>query len=227
MLQRATEIDPNLAPAYAALTWAHLQDFVLGFSDDPVKSIDGVSRCAEQALKLDERDAIAYTVRGGAHLFGRNHVAARNDLEMALDIDPSLAFARMTLGMVQNWCNRPDDAIPHFDEAERLSPKDPGLWLSLMGRCLAHLIRGEFEEADAAGKRAIAVPNAPLIVHFIHVAALGHLGRVGEARASVDTMLRINPNFSLKYVDRLLPTNEPNIRDLILDGLAKAGAPEG
>ncbi|MCZ6771062.1 MAG: tetratricopeptide repeat protein [Proteobacteria bacterium] len=226
LLQRAIEIDPNLAPAFAALAWAHLQDFVLGFHDDSAAALEGISRCAEQALKLDEREAIAYNMRGGAHLFRRNHAAARTDLEMALDIDPSLAFARMTLGMVHNWCNQPDDAISHFDEAERLSPKDPSLWLSLMGRCLAYLIRGEFEEADKAGKRAIAIPNATLIVHFIHTAALGHLGHLDEARTSIETMLRINPKFSMKYVDRVLPTNEQNIRDVILDGLRKAGAPE-
>ncbi len=72
---------------------------------------------------------------------------------------------------------------------------------------------------------AIAVPNATLIVHFIHTAALGHLGHLDEARTSIETMLRINPKFSMKYVNRVLPTNEQNIRDVILDGLRKAGLP--
>ena len=83
-----------------------------------------------------------------------------------------------------------------------------------------------FEEADVAGKRAIAVPNAPLIVRFIHTAALGHLGRAEEARAAIETMVQINPGFSLKYADRVLPTNEQNIRDIVLSGLRKAGVPE-
>ena len=122
LLQRATEIDPNLALAFAALAFAHLQDFALGFSDDPPAAIEGTMQCAEQALKLDAREAIAYNMRGGAHLFRREHSAARNDLETALDIDPSLAFARMTLGMGHVWCNEPDDSIPYFDEAERLIP---------------------------------------------------------------------------------------------------------
>ena len=76
-----------------------------------------------------------------------------------------------------------------------ISPKDPNLWLSLMGRSLAFLIEGRFEEADEAGKRAIAVPNAPIIVRVIHAAALGNLGRLDEARASIDTMQNLDPGF--------------------------------
>ena len=76
LLQRATEIDPNLALAFAALAFAHLQDFALGFSDDPPAAIEGTMQCAEQALKLDAREAIAYNMRGGAHLFRREHSAA-------------------------------------------------------------------------------------------------------------------------------------------------------
>ena len=108
-----------------------------------------------------------------------------------------------------------------------ISPKDPNLWLSLMGRSLAFLIEGRFEEADEAGKRAIAVPNAPIIVRVIHAAALGNLGRLDEARASIDTMQNLDPGFSLKYVDQVIPTNEVIVREVILNGLRKAGAPEG
>ena len=107
-----------------------------------------------------------------------------------------------------------------------IGPKDPNLWLSLMGRSLAFLIEGRFEEADEAGKRAIAGPNAPIIVRVIHAAALGNLGRLDEARASIDTMQNLDPGFSLKYVDRVIPTNEVIVREVILNGLRKAGAPE-
>ncbi|MEE8350994.1 MAG: hypothetical protein V3R37_02225 [Rhodospirillales bacterium] len=58
-------------------------------------------------------------------------------------------------------------------------------------------------------------------------AALGQLDLVDEAQAEIRTMLRINPGFSYKYVDRVLPTNEKNIREVILDGPRKARVPEG
>ena len=95
-----------------------------------------------------------------------------------------------------------------------------------MGRTLAFLIEGKFEDADTVGKRAIAIPNAPLMPGLIHAAALGHLGRNDEARAAIDAMLGINPGFCLNFVDRILPTSEEKVRKVILDGLRKAGVPE-
>ena len=188
LLQRAIETDPNLAPAFAALAWAHVHEFALGFTDDPTAAIEGIMKYAEQALKLDEREAFGYTMRGAGYLFRRDHAAAQNDLNTALKFDPSNAFARMILGMSYNWCNQPDDAIPHFDEAERLSPKDPNLWLALMGRTVSHLIEGRFEEANEAGRRAVTIPNATLVAHFIPTDVihdtLAHFRRVMEASRS-------------------------------------------
>jgi adenylate cyclase len=227
LFQRATDSDPNLSPAFAALAVTHIMDFLLGFTDNPAAAIEGAMRRAEQALKLDAREVFAYTARGVANMIRRDHPAARNDFKAALDIVPSYSFALMTFGMSHTWCNQPDDAIPYFDDAERVSPKDPLLWLSLMGRTLAFMIEGKFEDADAVGKRAIAIPNAPLMPRLIHAAALGHLGRNDEAQAAIDVMLGINPGFCLNFVDRILPTNEEKVREVILDGLRKAGVPEG
>jgi TolB-like protein/Tfp pilus assembly protein PilF len=226
LLQRATEIDPSLSPAFAALAFTHIQDFFMGFTDNPAAAIEGATQRAEQALKLDGREATAYTTRGQANLIRRDHPAARNDLNAALNIDPSYALAHMTMGMSYTYCNQLDDAIPYFDDAERLSPKDPMLWVSLMGRALAFLIEGEFEDADAVGKRAIGVPNAPLVPRLIHAAALGQLGHIEEAQAEIDVMLKINPGFCVSFVDRILPTYEEKVRNVILDGLRKAGVSE-
>ena len=226
LFQRATEIDPNLSPAFAALANTHVEDFFLGFTEDRVSAIEGAMQYAEQALKLDDREAIAYTARGATYLIRRDHPAARNDLKAALDIIPSYALALMLLGMTHVWCNEPDDARPYFDDAERVSPKDPQLWLSLMGRTLAFLIKGNFEDADAVGKRANAIPNAPLMPRLIHAAALGHLGRNDEAQAAIEVMLALNPGFCLKFANHILPTNEKKVREVVLDGLRKAGLPE-
>ncbi len=226
LLQRATEIDPGLSLASAASAHTYLNEVFLGFADNPQAALETGLRLANQALSIDDREAFAYVIRGALNLFRRDHPAARNDLNIALDLNSSDASAHMILGMSYNWCNEPETALRYLDDAKRLSPKDPMIWLSLMGRALACLIEERFEEADVAGKRAIAVPNAPLIVRFIHNAALGHLGRAEEARAAIETMVQINPGFSLKYADRVLPTNEQNIRDIVLSGLRKAGVPE-
>jgi adenylate cyclase len=227
LFQQATGLDPNLSLAYAAHAYTHLQDMYQGITDDRLAALEIAMQLANQALVIDNCESFAYVIRAIINLFRRDHPAGRNDVKFALEINSSDAMAHMVLGLSYNWCNDPDGSLKYLDDAERLSPKDPALWLSLAGRTLNCLIEERFEDADAAGKRAIAVPNAPLIVRFIHAASLGHLGRTVEARDAIETMISINPKFSMKYVDRILPTNEPHVRGIILEGLQKAGAPEG
>jgi len=223
LFQRAIQIDPNLSTAFAAIAFTHTEDFFHGYSDDPASAVEDAMKFAQQALKLDDREVTAYVMRGVVNLIRRDHASACNDLKTALKIVPSNALALMVLGATHAWSNKPDEALPYFDEAERISPKDPVLWLSLMGRSLAHLVKGEFENAVSMGKRAIAIPNVPIAPHQFHVAALGHLGRHKEAKAAVDAMLQLNPDFRLSFVEHMLPTNDETVRTFILDGLRKAG----
>ena len=225
--QQATDLDPKLSLAYAAHAYTHLQDMFQGFNDDRTAALDNAMQLANQALGIDDRESFAYLIRAIINLFRRDHSAARNDIKSALEINSSDAMAHMVLGLSYIWCNELEGALKYLDDAERLSPKDPALWLSLIGRTLNCLIEERFEDADAAGKRAIAVPNAPLIARFIHAACLGHLGRTVEAQDAIETLISLNPKFSIKNVDRILPTNERHVRAVILEGLQKAGAPEG
>jgi adenylate cyclase len=227
LFRRAIEFDPRHSPAFVGLAYTHVQEMYLGLTDDPAKALDQAMRFTGQALNLDDRDSFTYVIRAITNVFRRDHPAARNDARTALDINPSNAMAHMVLGISYHWCNEPGPSSHCFDEAERLSPRDPVIWLSLLGRTLGYLIEEKFEEANAVGKRAIAISNVPLVVRFVHASALGHLGRAEEAQTAINTMLRINPGFSLKYVERVLPTNEQHVRDIVLNGLVKAGAPVG
>lgn len=225
--QQATDVDPSLSLAYAAHAYTYVQDMYQGFTDAPTAALEKAMQLANQAIGIDDREPFAYVIRAITNVFRRDHSAARNDTRIALDINSSDAMAHMVIGLSYNWCNEPDGSVKYFDDAERLSPKDPVLWLSLLGRTLNYLIEEKFEDADAAGMRAIAVPSAPLIVRIIHAASLGHLGRTGEAQTAIETITSIKPDFSLGYVDWILPTNDPHVREVILKGLRKAGAPEG
>ena len=162
-----------------------------------------------------------------ANLIRRDHASAHNDLKMAISINPNSAFSHITFGMYHDWSDQPDEALSYFDEAERLSPKDPMMWLLLMGRSIAHLLTGEIEQAAVVGKRSVAYPNAPTIAYLIYAAVLGHLNRSEETGAAIESALRVNPKFSVKFADQVLPTNVQRVRDSILDGLRKAGAPDG
>jgi adenylate cyclase len=54
-------------------------------------------------------------------------------------------------------------------------------------------------------------------------ASYGHLGRLDEARAAWQEVLRVNPDFSLDYRRKVLPYKNPEDFELMVGGLRKAG----
>ena len=53
--------------------------------------------------------------------------------------------------------------------------------------------------------------------------ALAHLGRLDEARESIEALHRLNPEIDLALVRDYWPISEPHLLDRLLDGLQKAG----
>jgi len=80
-------------------------------------------------------------------------------------------------------------------------------------------------------KRAIKTNrNVAAFVHFYHAAALAHLGRIEEARASIQTGLALDPDFTLSHFHASTPTDHPTClvqRARIAEGMRKAGLLEG
>jgi adenylate cyclase len=56
-------------------------------------------------------------------------------------------------------------------------------------------------------------------------AALGHLGRIDEAKAVVAELLKAQPNSSLR-MSRSSGFHDPRMAELYITGLEKAGLPE-
>lgn len=55
--------------------------------------------------------------------------------------------------------------------------------------------------------------------------SLTHLGRIDEARATLDDLMRRRPDFSRDLVDRILPWADAAAKECYLEGLRKARLP--
>jgi adenylate cyclase len=85
---------------------------------------------------------------------------------------------------------------------------------------IAHLMAGRHEEAAICARRVLDLrPDQPHAYRLL-AASYGHLGQCEEARAALDEMYRLQPNFSVETL-RLL--NRPALVDRLLDGWRKAG----
>lgn len=112
ILNKAIEIDPNLALAYNNRGWSYLE---LGQYEQ------AISDC-NKAIDLDPRLALAYSNRGLAYVKLSHYEQALADCNKAIDLNPNLALAYTNRGQAYIGLGKYDEAIADFDKALRLDP---------------------------------------------------------------------------------------------------------
>ena len=90
----AIAADPAHAAAHAGLAEAYTE--LAGFYIDPRQAMPEAKRAARTAIGLDERLAEAHAALGYVHLvYDWDGPAAERELLRALDLNPTLAAARL------------------------------------------------------------------------------------------------------------------------------------
>jgi TolB-like protein len=129
LCERAVELDPAFAKAFAVLAMTYTVEGLFGWTDSRARSIEKANGLSRRSLELDEREPLAYVALSHAFgLAGQPHqmIAA---LERSIELNPNHAGSYGELGLHLSYMGRPGEAIEHIDRAMRLSPKDqlPGL----------------------------------------------------------------------------------------------------
>ena len=220
LFERAIELDPQYAGAYAVLSWTHLQDWLLQWSQDP-QTLASAFVVAQRAVGLNDSLPLAHTMLGIAYALQKRHEQAIAECEWAITLDPNYAEGYAWLGNIFNFAGRPEEAIEMEEKALRLNPHDP--FLSLLNLGSAYRMMGRHAEAIATLKRVLSRnPNfGP--AHGQLLVAYSELGQEAEARAEAAEILRLSPNFSLSVLAQILPYKEKADSERYLDGLRKAG----
>ena len=226
LLKRATDLDPSFAPAYAYRSYVHYRNVILGWTEDTQRDLEEGMTLAKKALALDDKDPVAYFAVGRIHMMQGQHDDSIASLETAIELNPSFAQAYHGLGMALTLAGRLDDAKEALIMSERLSPRDPINWASTAVHALACILSRDYEEAVHWARKTIQNPRSTgYWPQAVLAAALAHLGQMDEARAAVTEALEAKPDLSLTYLEKTLPTKEPDGLEPYLDGLRKAGLP--
>lgn len=224
LLRRSIALDPEFAGAHSRLAYAIVLSMVYFDAAPDDAPMSEALAAAKRAIELDDEDANSYFTIGRVHLARREYDLAIDALEHARKLNPCLAVTYCGLGDSLAYEGRLDEAIEKFEIAIRLSPHDPFRWAFYSYRSLAHLFRGEFEEAVAWARKAVQTPNAHYWARAHLVAALGHLGDQTQARSAVRDLLRTKPGFSVDFArEHLFYLKRSDQLETYLEGLRKAG----
>jgi adenylate cyclase len=223
LLNRAIELDPGYAEAYAGLGLVYIFDSFNRWSEDSDGALQRAKRCADQAIEKDPNEPFGHLVAARVAMYEKDLDRAKSEAGFALSLNPNYALAHYTLGCIQMYLGRPMDAVPLIERAMRLDPAFTHQYLHFLGS--AYLVAGKFETASVVFKqRILLVPDTDLSRAFL-ASALGHFGQIDEARQIWRELKAVNPEYSFDEHIGKLPFKVQADVDRIREGLTKAGLP--
>lgn len=221
LLERAIELDPNYATAYAFLALAHGLDYANGWSTSPSKSMQQAEVAANRAVSLDDRDPYAHWVLSIIELYLRHHDLAIREAKQTIALAPNLAEGHESLGNVLHYSGKSEEALGCFERAMTLNPYYPDNLLHFQAQAMFQLHR--YKEAVAILKRRLVRNPSTDVSRVLLAASYGHLGQFEEAHAEWKGVFKLNPGYSLEQRRKVLPYKNPADFELVVEGLRKAG----
>ena len=92
---------------------------------------------------------------------------------------------------------------------------------------MAHFVAGRYEEAVRYAADTLRLRPDFQGVQRLHCASLAHAGRLDEARATLETVRRQQPQLTLAWLRASVPYQTPESLERFLEGMRKAGLEEG
>jgi adenylate cyclase len=224
LAHRALELEPRFGLVAALAGIRHMQNVLWGYAIEPQFERKEAVRLAWLALSIDDGDPdiLALAAVTSAYMIGD----PESEIEMAdraVVLNPNSFNAWHYRGWVYRIAGLPEEAVPSFERAVRMSPIDPLLHRSLTGMGLAFIELRRFDEAVVAGKKALRQNPSYSLAHRCLASAFAHLGRDAEAREAAARVLELDPAFTISsWIARGGYSNAK----LLIEGLRKAGLPE-
>ena len=225
LLQRAIELDPAFAPAYALLARTRVYEAQNGWSKDREHSLSQSQALAEKAIALNPTNPLSYFVTGLVYRERGDWTKALAELERATAIDPNDANAHVLLSTLLYYDGRPEEGLERMKIAIRLNPHHPTNYVFHLGQ--AYYILKRYDEAIETFKTGLDILPSSERLRVWLAAAYAQAGHIDDAEWEIEEVLLMNPDFSLQTIAEAFPFKRPDDQVHFLDGLRKAGAPGG
>ncbi|WP_061848095.1 adenylate/guanylate cyclase domain-containing protein [Bradyrhizobium sp. DOA1] len=207
LFEKAIDLDPEFARAYANLAATHRQDSNGRWSKDPKSSEDLAYRMAQKALELARRELepkpslpFALEQMGWVLLYRERFEEARQAAEEAVQRNPNYADGYALWAHVLIYSGEPEEALHKSQEAIDLNPIYPFfydyhrgqayyVWGFLTSTQDPNASRQRFEEAEKYLREALRKNNNFRPARSYLVAVLSELGRLDEAKEEMNISL--------------------------------------
>jgi tetratricopeptide (TPR) repeat protein len=221
MFQRAIDLDPGYAAAYAELGLSLVEGVSSGWTEFIADDLDRAEALAQKALSLDPSSASGYRLLAEiAIMRGRTDLALDRS-ERAVEINPNDAEICATRGEMLVLAGRAAEGVPWLKDALRLDPTDARAEF-LLG--MADYFLDRYDEAVEVMSRGLAGNlgrTVQLMGRPVLAATYAQLNRPRDAERERAEVMRMSPFLSAERFAAQFGT--PQARDHMLEGLKKAG----
>ncbi len=176
--QRAIQIDPNYAPAYAELALCYYNSSESRMGDLPnAEAAQKARSTALKALELDGSLALPHSVLGSVHDgYDWDWAGAEREFKRAIELDPNFVPARVGYAWHLTFMGRRDEAIQAVNRAVTL---DPVSKYTLAHQNAILYFTQHYDQAIQQARRWLEVfPDSPETYY--------RLGRAFEAKGMYD-----------------------------------------
>jgi len=194
MFERATEIDPRFAGAWAGLATAHIH--LHGCDNEP--HLEKARHASTRALELDPSSAEAHVAAGQGFSMEQRYGEAAMEFERAIELDPTLFDARYYYGRACFKGGELEKSLHLFEQAQRLRSDDYesvyliGLVLTQLGR--ANEARDAQQDALKRVTKYIDLNPDEARPYILAAGALARLGQRERAKQWIDRAQSLAPD---------------------------------
>jgi adenylate cyclase len=192
-LNKAIEIDPNYAKAYAKLSWTHILDAVEGWGDDYNASINMGKEMAAEAVKRDDNESWAHWALAACQMYARNYDVALANFDRVIELNPNDADALADYGYYLAYLGRADEGLIWMHKAMRLNPYYPN-WYTAQ---LVQILHDAGRYADAIRQFQNLFEGEWIVARLYVAASQAAMGRQREAKETIARIYQLDPQSSI------------------------------
>lgn len=220
----------NRAPQHATLhSWLakwYVLSIAQGWSNDTQGDNIRARDCTKRALEIDPNCSFSLAIDGMIQSSGRHDDSlATKRFDNATQIDPNNALAWLMYSRLHMFRGEGELALKYADRASSLSPIDPhGYFFDIM-IASAHSVCGNYTEALKFAERSLKANQRHTSSHRVKVIALESMGRGREAAHAASTLVRLEPNLTIKNYLEAHPSGDSPLTRQWSEALKSAGVP--
>ncbi len=218
-LEKAIELDPNYAQAFAWLACILGQGKSQGYYEEDIdhKGLELIKR----ARDLDDNDSEIFRIMASIQTSLGEHGEADINLERAIALNPNDPRILCLKCESLIWKGRASEGLSWLEAAKRRDLNMEQSWWRLLGRA-----KFELKDYEAAYEALNRIRNFRLIDRACLAASFAFAEKIKEATAAAAIISEIEPEFGIAEFVKTLPYLSRDSREHLAHGLRKAGLPE-